>query len=92
MNKGTDDRTTIQEDVNLTLNKIYESMKEPIARKETELNAALEEIRKKGKDVSNAELLAMQAQVSAWTNLVGIVTGVLRAIGDAMRATTQNIR
>ena len=45
-----------------------------------------------GVDVAQADLLALQAKIQSWGNLTSTATGILRAIGDSLKSTTQNIR
>lgn len=76
---------------NLTLEKIYELLAKCVADNETSLDSAINKLEKEG-DIGQAELLAIQSKIQSWGNLGATATGLLRAIGDSLKATTQNIR
>jgi hypothetical protein len=42
--------------------------------------------------MTQEQMLAIQSKIQAWTNILSICTGILRAVGDALKATAQNIR
>jgi hypothetical protein len=74
----------------LAIDGLCQLMTELISNKENSLRSELDKV--KGQEISNGTLLGLQAQVSAWSNLAGIATGTLRAVADAMKSTTLNIR
>ncbi|MDR1528801.1 MAG: EscF/YscF/HrpA family type III secretion system needle major subunit [Puniceicoccales bacterium] len=63
-----------------------------VKQNEQNLNEAIETIESNGGDLSQAELLALQSKINTWSNLSNIASGILRAVGDALKATAQNIR
>jgi hypothetical protein len=92
-------------DSGLLLSELYEIMVGVIRDKESDLNSRIRDIKAKksasvesgeteGKssEVAQADILDLQSRVSSWSTIIGIATGILRAVADAMRATTQNIR
>ncbi|MDR1433004.1 MAG: hypothetical protein LBI61_01520 [Puniceicoccales bacterium] len=43
-------------------------------------------------NIGQAELLALQSKIQSWGNLCSSATGLLRSVGDALKATSQNVR
>ncbi|MDR1173347.1 MAG: hypothetical protein LBK24_00970 [Puniceicoccales bacterium] len=75
----------------ISLEGLYTFGSETVRRSEQNLNKALERL-ESGENISQQELIALQTKMSAWTNICNVVSGMLRAVGDALKATAQNIR
>ncbi len=43
-------------------------------------------------EIDQGQLLSIQARVQTWGTIVSTSTGIVRAIGDGLKSTTQNIR
>jgi hypothetical protein len=76
----------------VSLERLHGYLSETLGQIEQKLNGAIETLKTKGGELSQAELLALQTQISAWSNLASLISGILRAVGDALKATIQNIR
>lgn len=75
----------------MQLGRIYQFLASCVAKSENKLNSIMKSLEKKD-DVAQADLLALQAKIQSWGNLTSTATGILRAIGDSLKSTTQNIR
>jgi hypothetical protein len=75
----------------MQLGRIYAFLASCVANSENKLNSIMKSLEKKD-DVAQADLLALQAKIQSWGNLTSTATGILRAIGDSLKSTTQNIR
>ena len=75
----------------MQLGRIYAFRASCVANSENKLNSIMKSLEKKD-DVAQADLLALQAKIQSWGNLTSTATGILRAIGDSLKSTTQNIR
>ena len=75
----------------MQLGRIYKFLASCVANSEHKLNSIMKSLEKKD-DVAQADLLALQAKIQSWGNLTSTATGILRAIGDSLKSTTQNIR
>ena len=75
----------------MQLGRIYAFLASCVANSEYKLNSIMKSLEKKD-DVAQADLLALQAKIQSWGNLTSTATGILRAIGDSLKSTTQNIR
>jgi len=47
---------------------------------------------KASNEIDQGTLIPMQAKVQTWSTIVSGVTGIVRAIGDGLKSTAQNIR
>ncbi|MDR2737747.1 MAG: hypothetical protein LBB18_02280 [Puniceicoccales bacterium] len=81
----------VPDEATITLGRIYALLVSCVRTCETKLNSAI--LRLEGKDdIGQEQLLALQAKIQAWGNLTSTATGLLRAVGDSLKSTTQNIR
>ncbi|MDR2628618.1 MAG: hypothetical protein LBC30_01325 [Puniceicoccales bacterium] len=78
-------------DITITLGRIYELLATCVAKSEKGLNCAIEKL-ENDDNIGQEQLLALQAKIQAWGNLNSVATGLLRATGDALKSTAQNIR
>jgi hypothetical protein len=63
-----------------------------IAESDRNIQSELDKIETKKDGLSQGQLLAIQSKIQAWQNLSAVASGILRAIGDTLKATIQNIR
>ncbi|MDR3317104.1 MAG: hypothetical protein LBS68_03515 [Puniceicoccales bacterium] len=75
-----------------TLDKLYELLGTVVNNQEMELNSAITSLASQGSSVDQGSLLRVQGMVQTWGVTSGLATGTLRAAGDALTKTTQNIR
>ncbi|MDR1456745.1 MAG: hypothetical protein LBI34_01660 [Puniceicoccales bacterium] len=75
-----------------TLNRLYRVLGEVVAAQEDDLNNEIDRIAGDGASVDQGSLLRVQGMVQSWGVVSGLATGTLRAAGDALTKTTQNIR
>jgi hypothetical protein len=75
----------------LSLAKFYSVLASFIGKCESALNSSIAEL-EESSDVGQKELLALQSKIQTWGNLTSTATGLLRAVGDSLKSTTQNIR
>jgi hypothetical protein len=75
-----------------TLNNLYKLLGEVVASQEEDLNTEITELASQGASVDQGKLLKVQGMVQSWGVVSGLATGTLRAAGDALTKTTQNIR
>jgi hypothetical protein len=60
---------------------------------EKDLQSSISEMTgKKSNEIDQGTLMGMQARVQTWSIIVSAATGTVRAVGDGLRATVQNIR
>ncbi|MDR2432675.1 MAG: hypothetical protein LBD34_02895 [Puniceicoccales bacterium] len=76
----------------VSLEKIHTSLAVLQSQLEQKMNGAVEKLQAEGGEIDQAKLLALQTQISGWSNLSNLISGILRAVADAIKATTQNIR
>jgi hypothetical protein len=74
-----------------TLTKIYALLASCVRKAEAGLNSAIKQL-ENSENIGQEQMLALQAKIQAWGNLVTTCTGLLRAVGDALKATAQNVR
>ncbi|MDR1528684.1 MAG: hypothetical protein LBS22_03835 [Puniceicoccales bacterium] len=75
----------------VTLSRIYNLLASCVATYESELNCAIHKLENED-DIGQEQMLALQAKIQAWGNLTSTCTGLLRAVGDAIKTTSQNVR
>jgi hypothetical protein len=75
----------------VTLGRIYKLLASCVVSSEKNLNSAIKRLESED-DIGQEQLLALQAKIQSWGNLTSTATGLLRAVGDALKSTTQNIR
>jgi hypothetical protein len=72
---------------------LYQALSKYISDYEGELRNSIQGLSgKSSKDIDQGVLLNIQAKVQTWGTIVSTSTGVLRAVGDGLKSTTQNIR
>jgi hypothetical protein len=76
----------------VSIEKIYELLTKAVGNSEKNLSSIIAKLESNSGDISQEQLLALQARVQSWGNIGSAASGLLRAIGDALKATTQNIR
>ncbi|MDR2432925.1 MAG: hypothetical protein LBD34_04205 [Puniceicoccales bacterium] len=75
----------------VTLQRIYNLLASCVATYENELDSAIRKLENED-DIGQEQMLALQAKIQAWGNLTSTCTGLLRAVGDAIKTTSQNVR
>jgi hypothetical protein len=75
-----------------SLDKLYTLLGGVVSNQETELNSCIESLAGAGQSIDQGALLKVQGMVQTWGVTSGLATGTLRAAGDALTKTTQNIR
>ncbi|MDR2341216.1 MAG: EscF/YscF/HrpA family type III secretion system needle major subunit [Puniceicoccales bacterium] len=75
-----------------TLDMLYRLLGQVVSNQEGDLNSEISALAESGSSVDQGQLLKVQAMVQTWGILSGLATGTLRAAGDALTKTTQNIR
>jgi hypothetical protein len=81
----------IQADAEITLGRIYQLLASCVASCERGLNCAVKKLEGED-DIGQEQMLALQAKIQSWGNLTSTCTGLLRAVGDALKSTSQNVR
>ena len=77
----------------VSIESIYSILASYISDYEIKLKNAIGDMSGQSADqIDQGTLLAIQAKVQTWGTIVATSTGILRAIGDALRTITQNIR
>lgn len=77
----------------ISIQHLYEALATYIANYEEELKDSIQGMSGKNADqVDQGTLLNIQAKVQTWGTIVSTSTGIVRAIGDGLKSTTQNIR
>jgi hypothetical protein len=77
----------------MSIELLYRALASYIADYESELKSSIEGMSGKTADqVDQGVLLNIQAKVQTWGTIVSTSTGTLRAVGDGLKSTTQNIR
>jgi hypothetical protein len=76
----------------ITLEKIYEIMAKIIAKSDKNIQSELDKIESDKDGLSQSQLLSIQSKIQSWQNMSATASGMLRAVGDALKATVQNIR
>ena len=74
-----------------TLAKVYEFLQEAVGKAEKNLDDTVGTL-KSSADIGQQQLLALQSQIQAWSTFCSTATGLLRAVGDALKSTSQNVR
>ena len=82
---------TAEDAASVTLGRIYKLLASCVAKCEENLNSAIKKLESED-DIGQEQLLALQAKIQSWGNLTSTATGLLRAVGDSLKSTTQNIR
>jgi hypothetical protein len=75
-----------------TLEKLFAKLAEVVSRQESDLNSAIDGLASSGGSIDQGALLKVQGMVQSWGVTSGLATGTLRAAGDTLTKTTQNIR
>jgi hypothetical protein len=77
----------------ISIENLYLALASYVSEYEGELKSSIEGMSGKTADaVDQGTLLNIQAKVQTWGTIVSTVTGTLRAVGDGLKSTTQNIR
>lgn len=77
----------------VSIENLYVALASYIAQYEEELKSSIAGMSgKKADEVDQGTLLNIQAKVQTWGVIVSTSTGIVRAIGDGLKSTTQNIR
>ncbi|MDR1255851.1 MAG: hypothetical protein LBJ94_02935 [Puniceicoccales bacterium] len=76
-----------------SIESIYQSLASYIKNYEGELASSIQGMGgTTGENIDQGTLLNIQAKVQTWGTIVSTATGIVRAIGDGLKSTTQNIR
>jgi hypothetical protein len=75
-----------------TLEKLFAKLAAVVSTQESELNTAIDSLASSGGSIDQGALLKVQGMVQSWGVTSGLATGTLRAAGDTLTKTTQNIR
>ena len=77
----------------VSIENLYLALASYITNYEKELKSSIGKMSGKTADeVDQGTLLNIQAKVQTWGVIVSTSTGIVRAIGDGLKSTTQNIR
>jgi hypothetical protein len=79
-------------ETNTSIENMSGSLLRTAGRCDEELNKAIEALQEGDGDISQAKMLSIQTGISKWSNMVTLVSGMLRAVADAKKATIQNVR
>lgn len=74
-----------------TLARVYEFLQKAVGEAEKKLDATIKTLESSA-DIGQQQLLALQSQIQAWSTFCSTATGLLRAVGDALKSTSQNVR
>lgn len=90
---ATEGGVTFAENTQVSIENLYLALASYIASYENELKSSIQGMAgAKADEVDQGTLLNIQAKVQTWGTIVSTSTGIVRAIGDGLKATTQNIR
>ncbi|MDR1401758.1 MAG: hypothetical protein LBI81_02260 [Puniceicoccales bacterium] len=78
-------------DETVTLGRIYKLLATCVSSCEKGLKTTISKLEGED-DIGQQQMLALQAKIQSWGNLTTTCTGLLRSVGDALKATSQNIR
>jgi hypothetical protein len=77
----------------VSIQDLYDVLATYICAYEEELKSAVQGMAGKTADqVDQATLLNIQGKVQTWGVITSTATGIVRAVGDGLKSTTQNIR
>lgn len=78
----------------VTIESLYSVLANYLSDYEATLGSAIEGLGSGGEanQIDQGRLLNIQAKVQTWGTIVTTATGIVRAAGDAMKSTAQNIR
>ncbi len=77
----------------VSIENLYLALATYISSYEKELKNSIQGITgQTASEVDQGTLLNIQAKVQTWGTIVSTSTGIVRAIGDGLKSTTQNIR
>lgn len=88
---ATDIEYTKHAETAATLAKVYDFLQKAVGEAEKKLDATITTLESSA-DLSQQQLLALQSQIQAWSTFCSTATGLLRAVGDALKSTSQNVR
>jgi hypothetical protein len=75
-----------------TMEELFRLLGEVVSNQEEDLNKEISRLAETGGNIDQGALLKVQGMVQTWGVTSGLATGTLRAAGDALTKTTQNIR
>ncbi|MDR1891386.1 MAG: EscF/YscF/HrpA family type III secretion system needle major subunit [Puniceicoccales bacterium] len=91
--RNTQTRNPQTGNTGLTLERLYSTLMKVVARGEANMNEKITKLENDdGSKIGQTELLALQSKLQSWTNMSNIASGILRAVGDALKASAQNVR
>ncbi|MDR0595326.1 MAG: hypothetical protein LBF94_01325 [Puniceicoccales bacterium] len=78
----------------VTIESLYSVLASYLSAYEETLGSAIEGLGSgsEANQIDQGRLLSIQAKVQTWGTIVTTATGIVRAAGDAMKSTAQNIR
>jgi hypothetical protein len=77
----------------ISIQDLYSVLASYISNYEEELKSSIEGMAGRTADqVDQSTLLNIQGKVQTWGVITSTATGIVRAIGDGLKSTTQNIR
>jgi hypothetical protein len=83
--KATTDKVSIE-----LLNEVLSSY---VSDYEKDLKSSISKMTgKKSNEIDQGTLMEMQAKVQTWSIIVSAASGAIRAVGDGLKSTVQNIR
>jgi hypothetical protein len=83
----------VQSPKHVSIQELYSVLATYINNYEEELKSSIEGMAGKTADqVDQATLLNIQGKVQTWGVITSTATGIVRAVGDGLKSTTQNIR
>jgi hypothetical protein len=75
-----------------TMENLYKVLAKVVSDQEADLNDEIDKLGEGGGTIDQGALLKVQGMVQTWGVTSGLATGTLRAAGDTLTKTTQNIR
>lgn len=75
----------------MNINDVFARMGQATQAAETELNDQIDRV-KQGNNSNPADLVALQQKMQQWTMATNLQSNTLKALGEAMKSVTQNIR
>jgi hypothetical protein len=77
----------------VSIEALYATLAKYVSNYEKDLQATVSKANGKNKEeLDQGTLMGMQSKVQTWSTLLSSATGIIRAIGDGLKALAQNIR
>jgi hypothetical protein len=76
----------------VTIGRIWELLSGVVHDSEKNLSSLIAKLESSRGDIGQEQLLALQTKTQSWGNIISLASTLLRAIGDLIRGTVQNIK